>query len=190
MGSVGNKEDAMNVPYNEWGEEISNKPIKDSNGDVIGYINDETRFEYESVIEKSTKKQVLDLINTWKMDDGTYGDEDTAIYVAYDDGRFLNLSDGEPHRRWSKQGIVGLSISTADDEAVWGGEMRNGSIQKWELSPVNEQAEGKTDSYLYYRTTNSYKVRVKETYNNLNPRTGRYETKREVIRQSTKKAYT
>ena len=175
------------VPFDSWGE-MKHEEIRDKNGDIIGYIEDEYRYIKEPVIEKSTKKTVLDLINDYKMDDGSYGDEDVAIYVAYNDGKFLKLSGGDPHKRWSKQGIVGLSISTPDEEAVWGGEMKNGSVQKWELSPSVEQAEGKTDSRIYYNTTGRYKVRVKTTYNNPKSNGG-YETKREIIRKSDVKGF-
>lgn len=195
MGSVGVTQNDMNVPYDEWGPEISIQSHKDKDGNNY-YIQDEYRRELEPEHRTITKKYALDDVEAWKNDDGTYGTGDEAIYIAYEDGKFLNLTDGDTHRRWSKQGISGISISTGDYQVVWGGEW----IRKPYQQPVFEKyttsewdsdsnpVDGYSNSYSGYRTAAMWKVRVKTSYP-YNEKTGKYETKREILRQSAKKYY-
>ena len=72
----------MNVPYDRWGEMIYEE-ILDKDGAVIGRIEDEERYVTEDYVEPTTKKSVLADIDAWRNDDGTYGDNDVAIYLAY-----------------------------------------------------------------------------------------------------------
>ena len=48
----GTSEGNMNVPYDSWGKMI-NKEVRNEDGEVIGYIEDYERLEYElSVIKR------------------------------------------------------------------------------------------------------------------------------------------
>ena len=183
-GSAGG---ARVVPYDEWGKEIDNEPIKDENGDTIGYINDETRYISEPYHEKITKKDILNDIDGWRMDDGTYGDEDVSIGLAYNDGSYVDVNalDGKAYR---KSGIVGAHITTPDYEMVWGGELntRTGNIEPYlthEMDDLGNMIDGYSNSISGYRTTGSYRVRVRTTYNNYDGT--RYRTRREELRRST-----
>ncbi len=199
MGGLGTiTQDNMNIPYDEWGEQLNGANIqlvKDANGTVIGNIEDVLRTESEPVHRKATKADALRYADEWKNDDGTYGTGDEAIYIAYEDGKFLNLTDGDPHKRWSKQGISGISISTGDDEMVWGGEWVRRPYKQPEFQPYTthefdddgNEIEGYQNSHSYYRTKNVWLERVKTTYTR-NER-GRNVTQREVLRRSTKKSW-
>lgn len=169
------------VPYDKWGPE-KDEDIYDSDGNHIGRVEDRTVFINEPDVRPVTKAEVLKDIDNWRNDDGTYGDEDTAIYLAYKDGTFVDASDLNG-KAYKKTGIVGASISTADYEMVWGGEMKNGSLQMWETwSP--DGGSGKHNSYSGYKTVGSYRERVETTYNNPNGKGG-YTARRRVIRRST-----
>lgn len=189
MGSIGNSE--MNVPYEKWGDMISMEQVGEHE-----YIEDSYRADKEPEHYTINKKQALSAIEEWKMDDGTYGTGDEAIYVAYANGDFLELTDGEPHKRWSKKDIVGISVSTADYQIVWGGERNNNrnsanfgkiipyTTTEWDSN--DNAVEGYSNSYSGYRTSAVWKVRVKTSFV-YNKQKDRYDTVRKVIRQSTKK---
>ena len=186
----GKKEDPMNVPFDEWGQMINHEEIIDKNGDRIGYIQDEYAYNYEPDIHPVTKKDVLSEIDAWRNDDGTYGDEDTAIYLAYKDGTFVDTDDLNG-KAYKKTGIVGASISTGDFEMVWGGEVgRDGEVHPWEtwVSPSDMDAgeRGHSNSYSGYKATSYYKKRTRVTFNTPNGRGG-YKTVRETVRKSTTK---
>lgn len=182
--------DEMNVPYDKWGEEIQNKLIRDSEGTVIGYIQDQIRFDYEPDIRKITKKDAMDDIEAWKNDDGTYGTGDEAIYVFYEKG-MVNVTELEEGQKFKKSGIIGISISTGDYEIVWGNE-RNSRTGK--LEPITTWTEsgegGKSNVYSGYKAVSEYRVRVRETSVPEKTANGsvRYRRKREIIRKSTKKS--
>lgn len=193
-GSGGNRNNSMNVPFEEWGEMQGLQTIKDENGTIIGWTEDQYRHETEPVHRPVTKKEMLSEIDAWKNDDGTYGTGDEAIYVAYKNGKFVNLTELEPGEKWSKSNISGISISTGDYDMVWGGEYirpRYGN-PRFEPYRTNEwdsngnPIEGYENSYSGYRTSAEWKVRVKETY--YKDEKGRNRTRREIIRQSTKRA--
>ena len=177
----------MSVPYDKWGDDWKawDHPVYDSEGNKIGVIEDRIVYIQEEDIRPATKKEVLADIDGWRMDDGTYGDEDTKICFAYKDGTFVSADDLNG-KAYKKTGLVGVSISTGDYEMVWGGEMHNGSVRPWQTwSPDGES--GHSNSYSGYKATGAYKERVRITYNNPGPN-GTYKTKREVIRRSTTKA--
>ena len=170
------------VPYDEWGQDILMQDVYDKDGNVIGHISDEMRWVSEPDVRPTTKKEVLSDIDGWRNDDGTYGDEDTAIYLAYKDGSFVDVSELNG-KAYKKSGIVGASISTGDYEMVWGGEMHNGVLRPWKTwSPDGEG--GASNSYSGYKTTGVWKERVKTTYNNPNGRGG-YKVVHKTIRKST-----
>lgn len=178
---------AMSVPYEEWGKEID-KPILDGEGNTIGYIEDETRYVYEDDIRKVTKKEILNDIDGWRNDDGTYGNEDTSILLVYEDGAVVDVDDLNG-KRYKKAGIIGASVTTGDYEMVWGEEYvrRNGRRERVPIQTFSEDGEsGLTNSYSGVKATGAYKVRVRTTYNNPNGRGG-YKTERQTIRKSTVK---
>ena len=181
------KEDPMNVPYDEWGVPINFEPIYetvDGEKTQIGYIEDDIRYEQVEDIHPVTKKQVLDDINAWRNDDGTYGDEDTAIYLAYKDGTFVDTDDLNG-KAFKKTGIVGASISTGDYEMVWGGEIgRDGTLHPWKTWSIDDT--GVSNSYSGYKPVAKWRIRTRVTHNNKREN-GTYYTKREIIRQSARK---
>ena len=172
----------MNVPFDKWGREVNDEPVYDKEGNTVGYISDELRSITEEYTEEVTKKQVLEDIDAWRMDDGTYGDDDVAIYLAYKDGTFVDVKDLNG-KAYKKTGIIGASISTGDYQMVWGGEItKNGDFVEWQTwSPDGES--GESNSISGYKTVGVYRQRVKTTFNNPNGRGG-YKTKREVLRKS------
>ena len=175
---------SMNVPYDKWGREVSNEIIRDEDGNTVGSIDDETIFIYEEDVQPVTKKQVLQDIDGWRNDDGTYGDGDVNITIAYEDGTFVT-SDDLNGRRYKKSGIIGASISTADYEMVWGGEInRNGRFVEWQTWSEDGES-GKSNAYSGYKAVEKYRQRVRTTYNNPNGRGG-YKTVRTIIRKSKK----
>lgn len=192
MGSIG--ENSMNVPIEKWGTFLNGadmQMLRDENGTIIGNIQDHYRWETEPVHRTITKKEALNDLEGWKNDDGTYGTGDEAIYIAYNDGRFLNLTDGDEHKRWSKQGIAGISISTGDYEMVWGGELnkRTGQIESYTTYEFDSNANpiaGYKNSYSGYRTTAEWYERVKEVYG-FDEKRGRGTVTRTVLRRSTKR---
>ena len=174
----------MNVPYEEWGKMVD-KPIKDKDGNTIGYIEDRDVYVSEPDYRTVTKKDVLNDIDGWRNDDGTYGDEDTAIYFAYKDGTFVDADDLNG-KKYKTTGLVGVSISTADYEMVWGGEIgRDGKLHQWETWSEDGES-GRANSYSGYKAVAVYKERVKTTYNNPNGKGG-YKAVRKVIRRSKQK---
>lgn len=179
------------VPYDSWGK-MKEEWLRDKDGNLIGTIKDDTRYIYEPDIRPITKKEILSDIDGWRNDDGTYGDQDTAIYLAYKDGSFVNVNDLDG-KAYKKSGIVGASISTADYESAWGGEVnkKTGNIDPWTVHNFDDdgnEVEGKANSYSGHKATGKYIVRTKTTYNNPNPRRdGTYITKYETLRKSTVK---
>lgn len=174
----------MSVPYDKWGKDIDNEYIYDKNGDRIGYIADTTNSVMEPRIAPTTKKEVLQEIDAWRNDDGTYGDDDTAMYIAYKDGTFVDLSelDGKAYK---KSGICGVSFSGPDDEFVWGGEMHNGKLSLWKTWSEDGES-GQANSHAYWEEVGLYKIRQRVTFNNPDGRGG-WKTKYETIRRSTVK---
>ena len=187
----------MNVDWDKWGEVLNpGVQITEMGEDgipvVVGRIYDETVFIYEPDEHPITKKDILDEIAAWKNDDGTYGIEDTSIFVAYDDGTFFS-SDGSKmsgyRDKFKKSGIIGATVMTGDYEMVWGGERnrKTGQIEPYKtwVSPEDEDngKEGKSNSYSGYKAVSQYMRRIKKTYNNKLPN-GRSVTKNEVIRKS------
>lgn len=186
----------MNVDYDKWGKVIDYEQIIEMGDDgipmVVGDIRDEVRYVMEPDERPITKKEIMDEISGWKNDDGTYGDEDVSIFIAYDDGTFFsnNTWGREGYRdKPKKTGVIGASIMTGDYEMVWGGERnrKTGQIEPYTtwVSPYDE-GEGKvgrSNSYSGYKAVGKYRVRTKTTYNNKDER-GLYRTKREIIRKS------
>ena len=182
----GKDKDPMNVPYDQWGEMIE-EDIPDPTGkyDRIGYIKDDFRYTMEPIDLPTTKKEVLQEVAAWKNDDGTYGTGDEAIYIAYDDGTFLDLTDSETGK-FSRKGIIGISVSTADDEYVWGGELnkKTGNIEPWTTHENDEYGTGgKSNSHATWKTTGQYIVRTKTLWQGRKTQYG-YEPTYEIIRKS------
>lgn len=200
-GSSGNSSSQMNVDWDKWGKVLGNGewiPITEMGEDgipvVIGHIHDELRFDYELDEHKITKAEIMDEISGWKNDDGTYGDEDTSIFIAYDDGTFFanDMKPGGKYRdKLKKTGVIGATISTGDFEMVWGGERdRAGNIQPYTtwVSPYDE-AEGRTgksNSYSGYKAVSQWRERVRTVYNHKLPN-GRVVPKHETIRRSKRR---
>lgn len=181
----------MNVPYDHWGEMI-NEDIRDKDGTIIGNIEDVERFIYEDYVEPTTKKAVLADIDAWRNDDGTYGDNDVSIYLAYNDGTFVDVKDLDG-KAYKKSGIIGASISTGDYEMVWGGEIskKTGKMQMWKTWSEDGES-GHTNSLAGARRVGSYKERVKtvsEPYYNKHHKTTMYRQVRTVIRKSEVKEW-
>lgn len=180
MGGGTSKGGVKVVPYDEWGREINIKKYKN------GYIEDVLRSDQEPDIRRVTKKDVLDDIDAWRNDDGTYGDNDVKIYLAYKNGDVVDADDldGKPYK---KAGLTGASISTGDYEMVWGGETnkRTGEVNKWQTWSEDGES-GKSNSYSGYKTVAVWRERV---YTHYEPReNGKgYRAVREVLRRSTKK---
>ena len=178
-------ESGRNVPYDKWGPEKDREQIRDENGDLIGVIHDEIRYVQEEDIRPVTLKDVLADIDAYRQDDGTYGDDDISISLAYEDGTFVDVN-ALNGKRYKKKGIVGAHIGTPDYEMVYGGEMRNGSLRPWQTWSEDGES-GHSNSYSGYKATGAYRVRIRTTFNNLDDR-GRYRTKHEIIRRSAVKA--
>lgn len=188
----------MNVDFDKWGKPIDGldaKEVKDKDGTVIGYIQDELRYTYAPEERPVTRAEVMRDISGWRNDDGSYGDDDVKIYVAYDDGTFFS-SDAAGSRGYrdklKKTGVIGASISTPDYEMVWGGEYhyKNGkkTLVPWTTNGTDE-VSGKSNTYSGYTVTGKYWVREKTTYNERFP-DGRPRKKVEVIRKSKVKKVT
>lgn len=187
----GTSEGSMNVPYERWGKMIDQE-VRDENGDIIGYIEDFERTEYEPFVEKTTKKAVLADIDAWRMDDGSYGDNDVAIYLAYNDGAFVDLKDLNG-KAYKKTGIVGASISTGDYEMVWGGEIdkKTGKLRMWKTWSEDGES-GHTNSLAGFKAVGNYKVRIKTTqepYYSKYHETTMYRTVRKTLRMSKVKKW-
>ena len=191
MGAIGAKQNQMNVPYDEWGVRVDSEPIYEDREDgrwVIGSINDVQEVEWEPYVENVTKKDLLGDIEAWKNDDGTYGTGDEAFYITYENGNTLDLTDGQPHKRWSKQGIIGVFYSDSDTSAVWGddwvgsGYGRTRVQQTVEEHDKNFDPTGRmhTNARVGYKQTKRRWKRVEERYDT---QTGK--RTRRTIRQST-----
>ena len=87
---------------------------------------------------------------------------------------------------------MGVSISTADDEAVWGGEYhfinygKGYEFREWKTWSEDGES-GKANSYLGYRTKAHWKERVRVTY--MPDEKGRAKRKSVVLARSTKREY-
>lgn len=184
------------VPFEKWGEMKENgfkdrKPVYDENGEEVGteFIEDRTAFVQVPIVQEATVSQVVKDINGWKMDDGTYGDDDTVMGVYYANGDYIDSRDDNFGKKFAKnkRQIVGAVISTPDYEAAAGKvKTRNG----WEDMETSE-AGGKqySNAYVSYVAVGQYKVRTKTTY--LSGDYAKKHNKRTVtherIRQSTVK---
>lgn len=195
-GSSGNSSSQMNVDWDKWGKVLDGGDFQwvyDKDGNVIGDIRDELRFTSVPEEHTVTRAEVMREISGWKNDDGTYGDDDVKIFVAYEDGTFFDseIAGGRNNYRekLSNKKVIGASISTPDYEMVWGGEYRwkNGQKQlvKWTTHSTDENGNdtGKSDTYSGFRTTGQYRVRVKTTYNETFP-DGRPRVRKITIRKS------
>lgn len=173
------------VPYDSWGTMVD-EPIKDREGNTIGYIEDDDVYIYEPDIQEVTRADVLRDIKGWRNDDGTYGNEDVSISIAYDDGTFLSLDDGAT--KFKRTGIIGAAITTADYEMVWGGNLNKyREFQPWYAhNEDGEEDESLQNVYAGYKATGVYRIRTRVTYNNPNGRGG-YTTRRQRLRTSTVK---
>lgn len=188
----------MNVDWDKWGKvldwgdsiEIREKG-EDGIDTIVGRIRDEIRYITQPDEHPVTRAEIMREIAGWQNDDGTYGDDDTSIFIAYDDGTFFSSSypikEGKYRDKLKKTGVIGATLSTPDYEMVWGGERnRAGRIEPYQTSTPYDESEGiggKSNSYFGYKTVGEYRVRVKTIYNHKLPN-GRYTTKREVIRKS------
>ena len=183
----------MNVDFDKWGKPLDGldaKEVRDKDGTIIGYTHDEMRFTSVPEERTVTRAEVMKDISNWRNDDGSYGDDDTKIFIAYEDGTFFDsdnaVKKGDYRDKLKKTGVIGASISTTDYEMVWGGEYRwkNG---KKELVPWTthdtDGVSGKSNTYSGYKITGMYRVRVKTTYNEKFPN-GRPRTRKQIIRKS------
>lgn len=189
MGGRGaSSSNSMNVPYDKWGKMVD-EHIYDKDGAMIGYIEDREVFEYEPVVEAITKKQALQAVDDWRMDDGTYGDKDTAIYFAYQDGTFVDAADLNG-KAYKKTGLIGVSLSGADDEFVWGGEMYKGEFRAWKTWSEDGES-GHSNSHAYHKAVGVYKIRTKVITQPYQTKSGdtQYRTVRTKIRQSQVKKF-
>ena len=196
-GSSGLSAGGMNVDWDKWGKPLQGADmkeiiVKDEDGRdlVIGYIEDRLRFVMEEDERKVTKKEVMDEISGWENDDGTYGDDDIHIFVAYDDGTFYEsgTAGGKYREKLKKTGVIGATVSTPDYEMVWGGERNKfGEIVPYTtwVNPYDSDAGkvGKSNTYSGYKVVGQYWVREKRTYNERFP-DGRPRTRYEIIRKS------
>ena len=193
MGSVGTKQDQMNIPYDEWGPMLTAAgdtiPVYDEQGRQVGEIYDGWQAESEPVVSNASKKDVLALAEgEWIDEEHGYGfDGDTAIYIQYNNGTLVDVSDlrkgkdGDKYKKFSKSGIVGIYVSTPWQAAAWGVEYaRNpnyvyGSHEPRYLEqpmtirvPDNsgDIVREASNSIMNFETIRERKVRYKETWNN------------------------
>ena len=186
MGSTGINQ--MNVPYDKWGAFMDGADIQtlyDADGNVIGDIRDNLIYVSEHQLDSIEKRDAINYALEFysKLDGGWLVDDDYKIYLAYQDGKFRDVAD-DPEKGLNRKGLIGVYVSTPDDEMSWGGNMsaRYG-FQQWGVRDGDgNEVEGNYHSW--YKTTGVYKERVKTTYNNPNGKGG-YRTKREIIRKST-----
>lgn len=150
------------IDYDKWGKMVD-ETLRDKDGTVIGRIWDEYQYDKVEDIKPITKKEILDDIDAYRNDDGKYGwgDGDVAIYVAYDDGKFVNVTELEG-KAYKKKGIIGASISTPDYESVWGGEInkKTGKKEMWQTWSEDGNS-GHQNSYSGYKTVSQRIVRRK-----------------------------
>lgn len=190
MGSTGTaRVDQMNVPYDQWGPEMEYTPIYetiDGERTLVGSIQDITRFVLEHQLTPVTKKEAVDFaLEYWDKQDGWLVDDDYAIYFAYEDGTFRDVKDN-PEKGLNRRGLIGVSVSTPDDEMVWGGEnsWRSGHKEflQWGVHDENgDEVEGNFHSW--YKTVGSYKVR--EESRAVRQDNGRWRQQYRTIRKST-----
>ena len=196
MGSTGTaKVDQMNVPYDQWGTFLDGadiQDIRDAEGNMVGDIRDREVFVKEHQLTPIEKRDAVNFALEFysKLDGGWMVDDDYKIYFAYEDGTFRDVADN-PEKGLNRKGLIGVSVSTPDDEMVWGGNVRwrNGrkEFQQWGVHDEDgNEVEG--NYHAWFKTVASYRQRVKTTYNNPNGRGG-YRTKREVIRQSQQRPW-
>lgn len=181
----------MAVPYDRWGRMLEgwDNPIYDEDGTLIGNISDDYRYVQDNDVRTVSKKQALDYALEWysRLDGGWINGEDEKIYFAYDDGTFRDVDDN-PKKAVKRQGLIGISVSTADYEVAWGGEInkRTGQFTPWTVTTFYDDGTEREASNTYsgYKTVGQWIERTRTPYNNPNGRGG-YMTKREVIRKST-----
>lgn len=191
------------VPYDKWGKMLQGrdaKDILDKNGDRIGIIEDEIRYNQVEDVWKVTLADAKRDLNGWlndKDENGwSYGNEDTSFFVAYADG--TQLGDDElDGKKFKQTGIIGIAIQTGDYEMVAGDEWvrRNGKMERVPIQTWSEDGEsGLSNVYSGYKSTEAWIERVETTWNNPVQRTGyggdkytAYITKRKVIRRSTRR---
>ena len=94
-GGVGSSGAVKVVPIDKWKAQESKDvyAIIDGEKVLVGQEEDVDRWETEPYTEPISKKAILQMVDDWRMDDGTYGDEDTKIYFAYEDGTFVDADD-------------------------------------------------------------------------------------------------
>lgn len=159
----------MDVPIDEWGPMLDGVDIstldpedpEDTRPIHFGTIEDETRYVMEPLYLPVTKKSILEEVDAWRNDDGTYGDEDTHIGIAYKDGSYVSLNDDLDGKPYKKSGIVGVHVSGADSESVWGGEVnpKTGVLTPYETWEP-DGSKGHSNSTSTYKATGTYKVRM------------------------------
>lgn len=188
MGSVGT---TRLVDYDKWGPDVHEQLSRigaDGIREVYGLIDDRTVFETEHQLTPIEKKDAIKYALEFysKEDGGWIIDDDYKIYAAYDDGTFRDVTD-DPTKPLRRKGLIGLSISTPDDEMSWGGNIGpRGQFQQWGVHDENmNEVEG--NYHAWYKTTGSYKVRTKTEY--VRDERGRYRPKYTRIRQSTVKKW-
>lgn len=206
MGGRGARRSADGVPtvrYDKWGKLLQGSDIvdiRDENGDIIGIIEDELRYNSVEDVRKVSLAEAKRDLDAWlndKDEDGwSYGNEDTSFFVAYADGTQV-FDDDLDGKKFKKTGIIGISIQTGDYEMVAGDNWvrRNGRMVREPLQTWSEDGEsGLTNSYSGYKSTETWIERVETTYNNPVQRIGYdrkpytvYRPKRRVIRRSTKR---
>ena len=111
----------VNIPYDM-------QMVYDDEGNVIGDIRDELRFTSAPDEHPVSRAEVMREISGWKNDDGSYGDDDVKIFIAYEDGTFYDSEvmggKGNYRGKLTNRNVIGASISTPDYEMVWGGEYK------------------------------------------------------------------
>ena len=188
------------VSYEKWGkmwDGADRRDVRDENGDVVGHIEDVVMWNSVEDIQKATLAEAKREIDAWLNDKDneygwTHGDDDVHIFVAYSDG--TQISDDELNgKKFKKSGIIGVSVSTGDYELVVGDEWVNRSGQRIR-EPIQTWSEdgksGLTNVWSGYKSTEKWIERVETTYNNpVYDKDGnikRYQTKRRVLRRSTR----
>lgn len=183
----------MSVPYDKWGEDIRLEQIHkviDGKDTVVGYIEDNTRYVTEPVLDKVEKKDAVNYaLEFWdKYEHQWTVDDDYRVYLAYDNGTFRDVADN-PEKGLNRKGLIGVYVSTPDDEMSWGGNIgRRGVFQPWSVHHEDENGdlvEVEGNYHSWYRTTGVYKVRTRTTYEKNNR--GTWTPKHEIIRRSTVK---
>lgn len=187
----------FNVPYDQWNkQEERREEHYDAPTPYTVREYDESHWVKAPDVRKVTRKNAIDEAEGWKNDDGTYGTGDESIHVIYDDGSYVELTDGETHRGWKQKNIRGISISTGDYETVWGEEY-NSRTREWtplETHEFDEDANlipGYTNSYSGWKAIGEYKSRKREirTYHENRRPGNRWVVEQETLGMSTVKRY-